>query len=266
MNKVSKYTKLISLSWQNGLVYRTSVIMWRLRQFLFTFMSLTVWTVIFSGQQEVFNYSQSSMITYIFLIGFLQSLILASALNGLASRIYSGEISNYLLKPVNIYLLLASEEVADKAKNIGFLLVETAVLFYIFLPEIILPQVGMFLIFLIWSFAGVILNFFISLVLGAIGFWSPETWGPRFLIFMILDFTAGKMFPLDILPEILQKILMLTPFPYMSFLQVQLFLGRVESSEILNLSLNLAIWVVLTGVLALFLWKKGLKDYEAVGR
>jgi len=247
---MSKYITLLKLSWQNGLVYRTSVIMWRFRQFLKTLMSLTVWTVIFASNANAFNYTQDSMITYIFLVSFLQSMIIASALNGLAHRVYSGEISNHLIKPINIYAYFAVEEIADKAKNVGFLLVEVLILFLIFKPTIILPSIFIFLVFLIWSLLGMILNFIISLLFGSFGFWSPDTWGPRFLFFMIINFTAGSLFPLDILPSVIQKVLYLTPFPYLSFVQIQLFLGKFNNQEVFTHSIVLLFWLGLLGSFA----------------
>lgn len=263
---MSKYISLLKLSWQNGLVYRTSVIMWRLRQFLGTLMSLTVWTVIFQSNPLAFNYTKDSMITYIFLISFLQSIIIASALNGLAQRVYSGEISNHLLKPINIFGYFAIEEIADKAKNAGFLIFEIILLFIIFKPLITLPTMGILLLFLLWSFFGITLNFIISLIFGAFGFWSPDTWGPKFLFFMILNFTAGKLFPLDILPSIIQKILYLTPFPYLSFVQIQLFLQRLTTEEIFRHSFVMIFWIGLLGSLNFWAWNKGLKSYESAGR
>lgn len=262
----NKYVTLLKLNWQNGLVYRTSVIMWRIRQFLGTLMSLTIWTVIFNSNQNAFNYTQNSMITYIFLVSFLQSMIIASALNGLAQRVYSGEISNHLLKPINIFGYFVVEELADKLKNIGFLTFEIIILYFIFNPIIVLPNLPVFLIFTTWSILGLILNFLISLIFGSLGFWSPDTWGPRFLFFMIINFTAGKLFPLDILPNVIQKVLYLTPFPYLSFIQIQLFLQRLSTQEIFNHSIVLLFWIVLTGILVSLLWKKGLKTYESSGR
>ncbi len=263
---MNKYVTLLKLTWQNGLAYRTTVIMWRLRQFLETLMSLTVWTVIFDNNPQAFNYTKDSMITYVFLVSFLQSIIIATYLNGLAQRVYSGEISNQLLKPINIFGFFAVEELADKVKNLSFLLLETTLLFLIFKPVVVVPGLGILLLFLLWSSLGVILNFFITLLFGAFGFWSPDTWGPRFLFYMILNFSAGKMFPLDILPLGLQKILYFTPFPYLSFVQIQLFLQRLNAQEIATHSGVFIFWVVLLGIIVSKLWQKGLKSYESAGR
>jgi len=229
-------------------------------------MSLSVWTVIFTSNKNAFGYSKENMITYIFLIAFLQSIIIASSLHGLAQRVYSGEISNHLLKPLNILSLFAIEEIADKLKNVFFLVFETVALFLIFKPIISFPDTKIFLLFLTWSFGGMILNFFISLLFGSFGFWSPQVWGPKFLFFMILEFTAGKLFPLDILPKLLQKIIYLTPFPYLSFLQIQLFLERLSAQEIFKHSTILVFWIVILGLITRKVWQKGLRSFESVGR
>ncbi len=262
---MTKYLTLLKITWQNGLVYRLSLFTWRLRSFLSSLMSLTVWTVIFTSNNGAFGYSKESMITYIFLVAFLQSLIISSSLNGLAGRLYSGEISNYLLKPINLFGYFAIQEVADKFKNILFLILESYFLFLIFKPIIIFPDYKILLLFVVWSFGGLILNFIISLLFGSMGFWSPQAWGPKFIFFMMIEFTAGKLFPLDILPIYLQKIIYFTPFPYLSFVQIQLFLERLNSQEIIKHSIVLTLWILILGLLTHKIWTKGLKSYESVG-
>ena len=263
---MEKYWRLLKISWENGFVYRTSLVMWRLRQFLGTLMALTVWTVVFTGQSSTFGYSQETMITYVFTVSFLQSMVLSSALNGLAQQIHDGRISYELLKPVNIYLYLGAQELADKLKNVAFIVIETVVLFLIFRPVLALPDPATLVVFLVWVITGTVLYFLISLLFGSLGFWSPETWGPRFLFFMFLDFTAGKLFPLDILPQVIQRVLYLTPFPYLSFIQTQLFLGRLTGAEAVTNSLGLVVWLGLAAVLVKVVWHRGIKSYSAVGQ
>jgi len=82
---------------------------------------------------------------------------------------------------------------------------------------------------------------------------------------MIIDFTAGKLFPLDILPKIFQNILYFTPFPYLSYAQSQLFLGRFEPSQIFWQSIGLIFWVIALGFASVYAWNKSLKEYAAAG-
>jgi len=68
------------------------------------------------------------------------------------------------------------------------------------------------------------------------------------------------MFPLDMLPDFWQKIILLTPFPYLLYVPLKVYLGQ-------NYSLipQLA-WVMILAFLAQLIWKKGIKSYEAEGR
>lgn len=261
-----KYLQLLKLSWQNGFVYRVSLVMWRFRQFLSSLMSLTIWSVIFSSQTSVLGYSQDQMITYIFLSSFLQSFILATALNGLSGRVYSGEISSLLLKPVNLYAYLAAEDIADKLRNIAFIFLESAALYLMFSPTIPVPSAVHAGLFVLAALMGAVMNFIINLLFGSIGFWSPDTWGPKFMFFIMVEFSAGKLFPLDILPEVVRNTLYFTPFPFFSFFQTQIFLGRVELSEIMVQLGILSAWILGLYLLNKKVWNEGLKDYAAAGQ
>ncbi len=263
---MNKYWILLLLSWQNGLVYRTSVILWRFRQLLSTIMAISVWSVVFGGQQLAFGYSNSQMTTYILLTAFLQSIVLATVLHGLAETIYSGNLSNILLKPVNVFAYLGLQDVADKIKNGIALIIETFIVLSIFKLELSVPSLLVIGVFLVWVSGAMVLNFLVALLFGGIGFWSPETWGPRFLFFMFLEFTAGKLFPLDIMPKSVQDVVFLTPFPYFSFVQSQLFLQKLTQAEILHHSLMLGFWIMLLWGSVVLIWKKGLRNYSSAGR
>lgn len=262
---MTKYLRLLNLSWQNQFVYRTSLFMWRFRQFLTSLMALTIWSVVYAQTEAVVSYNQSDMISYIFLVSILQSLIFATALNNLANDIYSGQFSQLLLKPVNIFTYLATQDLADKLKNVLFVLIESGILFAIFLPALPLPNFATFGLFLISSLLALVMSFLITLLFGSIGFWSPDTWGPRFLFYMFVDFTAGKLFPLDILPESIQRVLLATPFPLLSYAQIQIFLNRWDYQQVWQTILLQCVWVAVLGVSSWFVWKKGLKSYAAAG-
>lgn len=262
---IAKYWRILSISWQNGLVYRTSLVLWRLRQFLSSLMALTVWQVLFAGQTDIFAYTASEMTNYIFFVALLQSVILSTALHGLANTIYSGDLSGLLLKPVNLLSYWISYDLADKLKNVAFVLVEMMILAALFRPQLPQPSPEALLIVGLGVFSGLSLYFIVMLLLGSLGFWSPETWGPRFLFFMFVDLTAGKLFPLDILPTALQQFLLWTPFPYLSYFQIQVLLGRWSTAAgWQGLAAALA-WCGILGGLTWLVWRRGFKTYTAAG-
>lgn len=264
--RLAPYLHTMSVAWQNGLVYRASVFLWRIRQLFSSIFALTIWTVVYQTGSTSFEYSQSQMITYIFVASVTQTLIISTVLNGLTSIIYSGDLSNLLVRPFNIILYLASQEFADKLKNFIFVLVESVILFMLFSPELSFPSIGNLAILPLWILAGILINFLISLLFGSIGFWSPDSWGPRFIFYTLINFVSGKLFPLDILPVLIQKLFWLTPLPYLSFAQTQLFLNRISPEQIFGLSLSMISWIIMLAIVTKIIWHKGLKDYSANGR
>ncbi len=261
-----KYVQLFSISWQNGFVYRTSVLLWRLRNFLATYMALTIWSLLLSQGNSIAGYTQESAVTYIFVISLLQSVVLSTSLHSMSEFIYSGGLSIILIRPMSVFAYFAIQEVTDKLKNFLFLLIETAALWYVFNPVLQLPDSATLLLFVAWTLGAVYLNGIILTLLGCIGFWSPETWAPRFLFFIMLEFTAGKLFPLDILPEFLQKILFWTPLPYLSFIQTQLFLGKLTGSVLVQHSMVFALWLVIGTLAIQQVWNRGMRQYVAAGQ
>lgn len=261
-----KYYVLLKQTWQTGIAYPLSFGLWRIRQLLATLMSLTVWSVIYTQNQQVFGYDRSEMITYILFVSVLQGAILSTDLHSLAGDIYSGAISQLLLKPLNIFAYLATREIADKGKNLLFLLFESSVLFVIFKPTLPTPSFETFLLLLFWLLAGIGIHFFIEILFGTLGFWSPQSWGPKFLFFMMVDATAGKLFPLDILPTTAQQLFFLTPFPYLSYVQTQLFLGRLDTQHIFHFSIGICLWLGILALAAYKIWQRGIRDYSAAGQ
>jgi ABC-2 type transport system permease protein len=261
-----KYWLLFKTYMQNTLTYPVSFWLWRTRQFLSTFTAITIWLAIFQHTNSVFNYTQEAMVSYIFLTGFLQSMILATQLSGLAQQIYNGEISNLFVKPMSVMGSLISQELADKSYNFTFTILETFILIQIFHPNIVIPNLMTFGLFVLSTLMGAALLFLIMLIFGTVGFWSPDTWGPRFLFYMFVDFTAGKLYPLNILPDIVQKIIFLTPFPYLSYVQTQIFLGHMSITQIVQSLAVLSGWLLACFLAYKHLWNTGLREYGAMGR
>jgi ABC-2 type transport system permease protein len=102
----------------------------------------------------------------------------------------------------------------------------------------------------------------------SIPFWMPEVaWGAQFLIVVIVvEFLSGSLFPIDILPGVLQKILYASPFPYLIFFPLQTYLGKLPVNQVIaGLTVSIA-WSVVLWLLLKYIWSKGLKVYQAYGR
>src|SRR3990167_1574500 len=72
--------------------------------------------------------------------------------------------------------------------------------------------------------------------------------------------------PLDILPANLQNILSFTPFPYLIFFPLQVYLGKITGLLLLKGIVVSLVWIVILWFFMKWVWNKGFKAYQAYGR
>lgn len=207
------------------------------------------------------------MMIYVLGIGFISNAILSSFSGYIAGQIRSGEITKDLLLPISIFKKLFVEDLIDKGFNIVFFIPEMIVLSFLFHIVPIFPDsflaVFVFVIFLITS---MFLFFFLNIFLSLTAFWTDEVWAVRWLFGVILfDFFSGLYFPLDVLPDALFKIIQFTPFPYLAYYPMKLWLGDISINEGIQAIGITAFWAVIFYLLTTRLFKLGVKDYGAFG-
>lgn len=264
---LQKYWVILSISWVNGFAYPVSFWLWRFRQILGIFISLSLWISIYATQQSLFGYTQSQMLTYIFVANLVSYFVLASRTIDVLGVINSGDLSLYLVKPVNFFTYWFSRDIADKFQNIIFSVFELTALYFFFKPPFYFShELVTYALVALAILGGIFLYFFINMMFGFIGFWSNDSWAPRFLFFMIMSFAAGTLFPVDIFPKQIANFFLLTPFPYLTFFQSKVWLDQLSSTEILRGFSIMGIWIFLMAFSAYGLWRKGIRGYGSEGR
>lgn len=264
---MKKYLVVIKNTWGEIVIYRLNFVMWRLRTILQLLTLYFFWLAIMPQKGMFLGYTQKLMLTYILGTSLIQSLVLSSRSFAVGDEINSGNLSNLLLRPINYFLYWFAKDIADKAANIGLSIVELTILFFLLQPPLFIQTNFFYIAFcLIATILAVILYFFFNFLLGLIGFWSPEVWAPRFIFFILLGFFAGGLFPLDILPKPIFTIFQMSPFPYLLYFPLKIYLGQLKIVEIYTgLGVSL-LWVILMYGALKFVWTKGLRTYTAYGK
>lgn len=266
---MKKYLTVFAISWQNEFIYRLNFILWRLRNVLRLLMTYFLWSGIFVSNQNVFGYSQPQMLTYVFMVLIVSTLVLSSPSgDNIGGEISNGDLSNYLVKPISYIKYWFTRDISSKLLNIIFALVEVTVLWFFLHPNIQLPsQIVNLIGFLISLSSAVVLAYFVNISARFITFWTPEnTWGIAFVMMVLVEVLAGGIFPLDILPDKIETLLQFTPFPYFLYYPVAIFVGKVGGLEIVRILGQSLLWLVVMHFVTKTLWSRGLRVYGAEGR
>lgn len=265
---MKKYFLVFKNTFQEFLVYRLSFVLWRFRNFISFLAILFFWTAIYGGNDAFFGYQKKQMFSYVLGIAFLKGMIFSTRTSDLASMIREGELSKIILMPVSVFKIFFSRDMADKVLNFFFAIFEIFLAVKIFGLALYLPD-SLFSVVAVTVLLPVVflLYFFLSMVLSLTAFWTDDIWAVRWIfITVFLEFFSGSFFPIDILPDFLQKIIYLTPFPYLVYFPLKIWLGQLSSfGEIAKVFVICFCWLGFFYCLAQFLWKKGYKEYGAYG-
>ena len=110
-----------------------------------------------------------------------------------------------------------------------------------------------------------LLQFFISFTMALLAFWVLEVATFIFIAFAFEYIAGGHLFPLNILPPAIATVLNYTPFPYLLFFPVSIYLGQTSGPALWRGFAIQAFWLVAAYALARFVWSRGIRKYSAVG-
>lgn len=266
---MKKYWHVINIGIQNNLAYRVNFLFRILFGFLPLMAIIFLWRAVYGskGGSNVDSYSLPQMISYYLIVAIVDVF---TAVNEddwqIAADIKDGNISQFLVKPIDylvyrlclffsgrmIYLVVS-------AVPLGlfiFCLRE----YFVFPPD--LAALGWFLVSV---FLTALIQFFTSYAMAMLAFWVLEVSTFIFILFAFEYLASGHMFPLDILPPAMAKVLYLTPFPYQMFFPVSIYMGKVSGTEMLYGLLIQFFWVCAMYGIARFMWSRGIRKYGAVG-
>lgn len=263
---MSKYWLIFKTEWQLNLIYRLNFSMWRIRSVLQLLLIYFIWWTVFQSQNEVFGYTTASILTYVLVAALIRAIVLSTRVMDLMDAINSGNIVNFLIKPLGFVRYYLARDVADKLFNVLFYIVEIWLLVLLLKPPLIFQTNTLTLaLFLVSIIGGLAIYFYLNFIIGLLTFWLENSWGPLFLMTIFLEGFGGGLFPIDILPEKFYKLLMLTPFPYLIFFPSKIYLGDLTINQLTVHFLIILLWIVILHLLMKKLINAGFRHYSAVG-
>lgn len=266
---MERYLAVFKISLRQELAYKLNFLMWRFRNLIQFFLLFFLWDSLFSDpSKQIFGYDRAKVLTYVFGILIIKALVYSGRSLDISGEIARGDLSNFLLKPISYFRYWFAKDFSSKLLNITFAVLETVILYFILKPSFFFQTNLEYLIpFLVSLILAIILYFLVVFLFSMLPFWLPEqAWGSMFLFLIFSDFLGGGIFPLDILPFAVQRIIYLTPFPYLVFVPLQIYLGKLTLSQVSGALMITLGWMIILFFSIKNVWLLGLKTYRAEGR
>jgi ABC-2 type transport system permease protein len=220
------------------------------------------WYALFQvgNTEEVGGMNYTQMIHYT-----LTSLLFTQVRGGdhdfeLQELIRSGQLSNYLLRPVGVVEFIYLRGIASRLFIAGFCLLIGLTFGWLYGLSPVRLLGAMFLAIL-----GNIIHYQIGAALATTAFLWEEAYSILMVKNMAVSFLSGELIPLNLFPPSLHWIWKSTPFYLYVYGPTQYALGNWSHTDLLN-SLGIAVLWLIGGALAIrATWGLGMKRYLSLG-
>ncbi|WP_407543365.1 ABC-2 family transporter protein (plasmid) [Deinococcus radiomollis] len=229
-------------SFARQLTYRRAAIAGLLTNLFFGVLRMSVLFALLRGRDLTTGFSASDAVTY---TGITQALIMVMSLFGwfdLMNTVYRGEVGSDLLRPYSYFGFWLAGDAGRAAAQFLMRALPILVL-YAALFGLRLPHSGLaWLLVLLSTLLGWFVSFSFRFLINLTAFWSPNASGMGRLAFTVLMFASGFLLPLTLFPTWVQTLCAFTPFPSMMQSVVDLWTGKAEGLDALQLLTVQAAW------------------------
>jgi ABC-2 type transport system permease protein len=246
--------------------YRAEFIVWMLTTTIPLIM-LALWTSV-AREGPFQDYSSSDFVAYFLAVLIVRQLTSNWVAWQMFEDIRMGPMSMRLLRPIHPFWAYGiSQAAALPFRSVIAVPVSIALLTSSGVHSLTTNPLQLALIVPSIAFAWII-SFGINFALGAVGFWVTQAMALGGVYFSLYTVLTGYMMPLDIMYAkypTLTKIAWATPFPSMLAVPVRILTKDLGAIEVIRLLVMQGAWAVGCVMLALGVWRRGLRHFEAVG-
>ena len=122
-----------------------------------------------------------------------------------------------------------------------------------------------FILAVIIILVGIIISFFMQMIVGTVGFYSSSIWGMQILKKAIISIFSGIIAPLTLFPEWFQKIANILPFKELIYTPVNVLMGNIELNQIWIIIVKQVLWVFITYGIAKIFFNHSIKKVTING-
>jgi ABC-2 type transport system permease protein len=239
--------------------YRWSNLFWLFSKFIILSFTILLWKINIDGGSGIFNFEH--IFTY-YIIGLI-FLPDNGVHYGLSHSITDGKINNRLLYPVKTTTLFFVENMGWKYFTSVIEVLVVIILALIQYQSLILVQAVDILPFLLLCFLAFVIKVYYNFIIGSLTFFFIDISGVIDSQTEIIGFLSGKILPLDAATFLLP--LSYLPFAYMYYYPMQVWFGEIKGWNLVQTIGIGLFWVLILHTMLTFVYKKGLKRYEAIG-
>ncbi len=247
--------------------YRGEMVLWAVWGVVYPAVAMAMWGVAVHGSPDgetIGGYTPSDFAAYFWLTMVVGHATTAWDVYEMGWLIRSGRMSARLLRP----LLPIWHSLAD---NFAYKVLTLTILVPLWLLVIAVAeptfQTGRFelLVAVPVVLLAAVLNYLWGYNLALLAFWFTRMDAIGHFWFGATLFLGGRLAPLTIMPDPVQRIASALPFKWVIWFPAEALAGRLSPAAVYSGMVNQLIWIAVALIVFVVMWRRSVRRYSAVG-
>lgn len=254
---------------QAVLLYRSALLIFVLSEAFAYAGFVTFWHKAASSNPHQTIYSATGLVLYFTLAMFHHSIQHHAASRDLGSDIRLGRLTYSIIRPYPFLLQVTLRSIASTATYTVLLSPILCVAFFL-VPSIWIELTShasssVLLQYVSALALALLCGWFVRLVVGLLAFDMAQIWGPDTFFIALYYAASGAIYPIDLLPDWALAFVKWTPMYYMVGFPVLTLLNRIPTENFQTEFLRGTCVLLMTFIVMILMWRRGIKKFEAIG-
>jgi ABC-2 type transport system permease protein len=259
------YRALFVANFQQAAQYRVQSVLWLLFAVIRPVVFLAAWSAAAQAQGgSIGEYSSADFAAYYVCVTLVTQLTMSWTAYDFEMEIRQGKLAPKLLRPLHPLHYGVVENIVYKVTTLPVLLPALVLIAWTFQARFATrpADVALFVPSVLLAAA---LRFVFGWVMASLAFWTTRIHAIMHLYDRIVFVFAGQIAPLPLLPGPLAAIGYALPFGYMLWVPSEILRGGVPVDAALSLLVIQTVWLGLSWIAFVIIWRLGLRQFSAVG-
>lgn len=262
------YSAFVRTAFLNMLAYRMRYFTGIITYLLFVSVNYFIWQAVYAGSPvgyTINGYSFSEMVTYVSIAWMSRSLYFSNIDDEIDEIVKSGQISVYLIRPVNFHLMMLTQAAGESVFRMVFFTLPISLVILAVFPVSAPASFAHGVMFLCSTFFSFLVLAEVNFLVGLSAFYLKSIQGISRAKYFIVQLLSGLLLPLSFFPAWLQGILDFLPFTSIAFLPLQCYLGKSGIEQFPSIILTQAAWTLALSILGHFVWNRAVAKLTLQG-
>jgi ABC-2 type transport system permease protein len=259
------YRALFVADFQTATQYRVQSILWLLFAVIRPVVFLAAWSAAANAQGgSIGDFSVGDFAAYYVCLSLVSQLTMSWDAYDFELEVRQGKLSSKLLRPLHPLHYAVVDNIVFKVMTLPALAPALVLIAWTFQARF-QTQPWQLAVFVPSILLAVALRFVFGWVLAALAFWTTRLHAIMHLYDRASFLFAGQVAPLSLLPGPLAAVGYALPFAYMLWAPSEILRGGVTVDQAMLILGGQLVWLVVSWLAFVAVWRIGLREFSAVG-